>query len=310
MKQALGSEALGASQGAMAVLAGVGAGLGFLGVKAVQAAGQMEQYKVAFTTMLGSAEKAQTKLDEMEKFAANTPFSMESVVQGTQRLLAMGFAADDTQTVLTAAGDAAAGLGKGEAGIERITLALGQMNAKGKVSAEEMKQLTELGVNGWQYLADSQGKSIQEVMKMAETGALGSGDAIKAILEGMDGQFGGLMEAQRNTLTGAMGAIEDSVAQTMVTVGDSLNAAFDISGTINWLADQLQEFKSIVKTSGISEALRQMVPPEVAAGAFVLAGVIVGAAVPAFLSLAGAAMLALVPLLPYIAVGAAVGAAF
>ena len=314
MKGALGGEALSVSNAAVGVLAGVAAGISYIGIKALYASGQMEQYKVAFTTMLGGADKAKAKMDEMEKFAANTPFSLESVVQGTQRLLAMGFAAKDTQTVLTAAGDASAGLGKGEEGIERITLALGQMNAKGKVSAEEMKQLTELGVNGWQYLADSQGKSVQEVMKMAESGALGSGEAIKAILEGMNGQFGGLMEAQRNTLFGAMGAIEDSVAQTMSAVGDSLNSAFNISGTINWMADQLQIFKGIVKESGISEAFRQMIPPEIALGFFALAGVILAVAVPAFITMgiaaASAAAGLLVTLGPVIAVGAAVGAAF
>jgi tape measure domain-containing protein len=74
-------------------------------------------------------------------------------------MLAMGFSAKEVMPTLTAIGDASSGLGLGAEGLDRITRALGQMRAKGKVSAEEMLQLTEAGVPAWAILSKAIGKS-------------------------------------------------------------------------------------------------------------------------------------------------------
>ena len=51
---------------------------------------QMEQYTTNFTTMLGSQELAVQKVEELKKFAASTPLSMDDLAKGTQTLLAFG----------------------------------------------------------------------------------------------------------------------------------------------------------------------------------------------------------------------------
>ena len=76
-------------------------------MSSVKAAGKMEQLEIAFTTMLGSADKAKTMLNELQDFAQATPFDLESVTNGSRRLLAMGFAAEQIIPVMTAVGDAA-----------------------------------------------------------------------------------------------------------------------------------------------------------------------------------------------------------
>jgi phage tail tape-measure protein len=108
-------------------------------------AAELEQLDIAFTTFLGSAEKSAAFLDEMKQFAAQTPFAFEDVVRGTQRLMAMGFAAEDSIPVLAAVGDRISALGKGGAEIDRVIRALGQMSGKGKVFTQEMNQLNEVG---------------------------------------------------------------------------------------------------------------------------------------------------------------------
>ena len=120
-----------------------------MGLGAVKAAGKMEQLEIAFTTMLGNAEQAKTMLNDLQDFAQVTPFDLESVTNGSRRLLAMGFSAEQIIPVMTAVGDAAAGLGMQAEGIDRITLAMGQMAAKGKVSAEEILHLAEAGIPAW-----------------------------------------------------------------------------------------------------------------------------------------------------------------
>lgn len=123
----------------------------------------MEQAQIGFTTMLKSAEDAQAFLREMMNFAARTPFEFPDLLEASRRMMAYGFAANDVLPMLQAVGDATAALGLGAEGIDRIILALGQMRAKGKVTGEEMRQLTEAGIPAWEILAEAMGKSTAEV---------------------------------------------------------------------------------------------------------------------------------------------------
>ena len=69
----------------------------------------MESYLTNFKVMLGSEEAAATKLSEIRKMAASTPFSLDDLTSGTQTLLQFGIAADDTTGVLQRLGDISLG---------------------------------------------------------------------------------------------------------------------------------------------------------------------------------------------------------
>ena len=60
------------------------------GLAALKGAAEQEQLQVAFTTMLGSAEKANTLIKELSDFSASTPFQMPEVVGAGKQLLAFG----------------------------------------------------------------------------------------------------------------------------------------------------------------------------------------------------------------------------
>jgi phage tail tape-measure protein len=108
---------------------GLAGALGLVGVAAVTSAAQLEQQKVAFTTLLKSAQKADDFLRKLQSFAAATPFQFDELVDASKKMLAFGFAADDVLPTLRKVGDAAAGLGLGGDGIDRIVRALGQMQS-------------------------------------------------------------------------------------------------------------------------------------------------------------------------------------
>lgn len=85
-----------------------------------------------------------------------------------------------------------------------------QMNMKGKVSAEEMLQLTEAGINGWKYLAEGVGKTVPEVQKMTEKGLIPVEEAIGYIIEGMS-EFDGMMDKTASrTVSGLGSQIKDT----------------------------------------------------------------------------------------------------
>jgi len=181
-----------------------------------------EQSRIAFTTMLGSGERATKFLNEMREFAKSTPFEFTDLQQAARRLMAFGFAAEDVLPMMRDIGDAVSGLGMGADGVDRVTLALGQMQAKSKVSAQEMLQLTEAGIPAWRYLAEAMGVSTQEVMKLSERGLIPAGQAIQAILAGMRGDFGGLMAAQAKTAAGQISSLKDELNLLATDLGTEL----------------------------------------------------------------------------------------
>lgn len=310
VKRTFASDNLGINKGALGVIAGVGVALGALGVASVKAAGQMEQTRIAFTTLLKDGEKAKSFLSELEKFAASTPFELPGVLDASKRLLAFGFSAEQVIPILTAVGDSAAALGIGEEGIQRLTLAIGQMQAKGKVSAEEMLQLAEAGVPAWEMLANKIGTDIPTAMDKASKGQISAAEGIQAVISGMNSKFGGMMEQQAQTVNGIMSNIQDSVTQSMVVIGDEIIEAFDIKPKLKGAQDALGEFTEKVKSIGLADAIRE-IPSGFAGSMAVIAGAALGVAIPAIVALVGTmgtlAVGAGIISAPVIALGAVVG---
>lgn len=285
IRQKLGGNAIEISENMIAGVAGLSAALAGLGAVAVRSAAQMEQTEKAFTTLLKSADLAKDFLAELERFAAATPFELPGLLNASKRLLAFGFSAQQVIPVLTAIGDSAAALGMGEEGISRLTTAIGQIQAKAKVSAEEMNQINETGIPAWQLLADTIGTTVPQAMDMASKGMIDGAAGVQAILTGMNKQFGGMMAEQSQTLNGMMSNIQDSIGQLSTVVGKEITEAFNLKGAAAEFQDTLGEFTAIAKQSGIGEALRQMVPTEVGMAIGALAAVITSTAVPAIVLL-------------------------
>ena|GEM_PF-1583787 len=206
----------------------------------------MEQAQIGFTTMLKSAEDAQAFLREMMNFAARTPFEFPDLLEASRRMMAYGFAANDVLPMLQAVGDATAALGLGAEGIDRIILALGQMRAKGKVTGEEMRQLTEAGIPAWEILAEAMGKSTAEVMKLASKGFIPAGEAIQALVEGLDKRFGGMMQRMENTWAGITSTLKDVWRMTVGSITVELFKG--VTGWLQRLRDMATTFYQVFST--------------------------------------------------------------
>lgn len=281
IKSAFGSEALDVSKKSLAVLGGIGAGLAALGVASVKAGASLQSTKTAFTNMLGSAEKAQDFLGKMQGFAAKTPFEFSQVSQAAQKFIAFGFSAEQVIPTLTAVGDAAAGVGLGAEGINRITLALGQMAAKSKVQAGEMMQLTETGIPAWKMLADQIGVSVPEAMDRVSKGAIDAATGITALVSGMEQSFGGMMDQQSETISGTWSTLMDGLEQSAAQVGLQIAEALNLPGIFQSLGDMLTNFAATVQSSGLTEALMTAIPPEFQAGLLLIVSTLTGLAIPA-----------------------------
>jgi tape measure domain-containing protein len=212
----------GAAVGALKLVGGAAVATGVAAVGlGVKTASGLEQARIGFTTMLGSAAKADAFLKQLQKFAAATPFEFPELTRASQRLIAMGINAKDVIPYMTAIGDAVAGLGGGAEQIDQVTTAIGQMSAKGKIQSDEILQLTEAGIPALKILAAQYHTSAGNMQDMITKGKVMAADALPKLIDGMEHGtkatqgFGGMMEKQSHSLAGLWSTLKDNVSQAL-----------------------------------------------------------------------------------------------
>jgi tape measure domain-containing protein len=212
-----------------------------------------EQSQVGFETMLGSAQKAQKFVGDLQKFAAATPFELPGLTSSAQKLLAFGFDAKEVIPTMTAIGDAVAGLGGDAQVLDRVTTTFGQMAAKGRVQSEELLQLTEAGVPAMRLLANQYGVSTGKMQEMVTKGLVPSAKAIPMLLKGMEKgtkgaagnttRFAGMMQKQSQTLSGQWSTFKDNFNQAM---GNLFKPAMPaIKTALAWLSEHLKDLPKV-----------------------------------------------------------------
>ncbi|MCL4295697.1 MAG: tape measure protein [Anaerolineae bacterium] len=169
--------------------------------------------------------KAKELLGWTEQLAIKSPFNQAGVAQAFKMAQAYGFVssaglnlatgqegiADAQRQGIVSADrltkaliDQAAATGGNEETMNGLALAMGQMRAKGKVSAEELNQLRERGADVNSVLA-GMGFNLDDVSK----GLVNADAFILRLVETMEADFGGAAERQSATWTGLLNSLED-----------------------------------------------------------------------------------------------------
>lgn len=288
-----------------AMLGGAGA-LTAIAVAGVQMNSTLEQSEARWTTLLKSSEEAEKQMQWMKDFAKQTPFDYASIDQSATAMMGMGLSIKEVNKWLPTLGDASAVLGGGSETVQGLAMALGQMNAKGKVSAEEMQQLAERGVNAWQMLADGMGMTQAEVRKLSEDGKLLAKDALPLIYEGMQKTFGGGTQNLMKSTTGqAMLAQENfKTLSGTLTQGAFQWFGANVLPLINQGLEWLTQTFSGGLLSGFQNLWNSSTQAKIALT--LLAGVIAGVLIGALVLIAPAVASAVVAFAPFLAIGMAV----
>lgn len=223
---------------ALAASATVGAGLSMVT--------SAEQAEVAFTTMLGSAERAKSLLGEIESFAASTPFQLQGLKESAQQLLAFGVEGDQVMGLMKTLGDLAAGTQKPLADFVDI---YGKVKASGVAALGDVNRLADRGVPIYQALAKVMGKPQGEIRKLASTGKIGLGE-IQSALESVvqeGGLFENAMEKQSKTLGGIWSTLKDNALFILKDVAQAFTDGFDLKGSLSGVIGFLQGVRSALK---------------------------------------------------------------
>ena len=292
LKSAFGSEGMEMSSKAVTAIGAVGVALAGLGAYALKAGGELQNVQVAMTNLLGSAAKAEGFIKELQNFAAHTPFEFNDVTKASQKFLAFGFTAEQIIPTLTAVGDAAAGVGAGQDGVSRLTLALGQIAAKGKLSSEEMMQITELGIPAWKLLAEKLKTDVAGAQDMVTKRMVDSKMAFDALVGGMEKNYGGMMAQQSSTILGTWSNLMDGIGQVASQAGLKISEALNLPAVFSTIGDWLADFAVAIEQNGIAGALANFIPPEVQLAVVSFGTALTAVAIPAIYA-AGAALVAM-----------------
>lgn len=186
---------------------GILSGLTSLGKKIFDLGVQQEQLNIAFTTFLGSAEKAKKLMAELTKFSIITPFTPDQVNKAAKTLLAFGTQAKDIIPTLKMLGDVSSGTGKD---LSEMAVIFGQIQSTGRLMGQDLLQLINAGFNPLQVISQKTGQSVASLKDEMEKGRISFKmvkDAFRsATTEG--GLFFNLMEKQSATVGGKISTLQ------------------------------------------------------------------------------------------------------
>ena len=219
----------------------------------------MESYLTNFKVMLGNEEQAASKLAEIRKMAASTPFTLDDLTSGTQTLLQFGIAADDTTGVLKMLGDIS--LGNADK-LQTLVRAYGKMSSAQKVTLENVNMMIDAGFNPLNQICDATGESMSALYKRISDGKVGFNE-LEAAVEAATSQGGqfynGMLEASQ-TFNGRMSTLKDNLAALTGELTSGLFAALgDLVVKLNETAvsflDNDEKIARLKDTIGIATAV-------------------------------------------------------
>lgn len=229
----------------------VGQGMHSLVNSIIQTRGQFQQLEIAFETMLGSQEKANTLMQQMINTAAKTPFDLMGVAEGAKQLMAYGVSADKVNDTLVRLGNIASGL---SIPLNDIVYLYGTTMVQGRLYAQDVRQFTSRGIPLVKELADKYHKTAEEINAMVSAGKIGFADVEEVInkMTNSGGQFYNLMEKQSASLTGQIANLEDAWDTVLNDWGKANDGLF--SGAIasaTYLVEHMDSLVRILKAVAV-----------------------------------------------------------
>lgn len=198
-------------QGAIAGIAG-GAVVGSI----VQANRSFQSLQASLITFTGSAEAAAKQFEVLQKFAATTPFALEEVVGGFNKLIARGI--NPSIASLTAFGNIASGTGKS---LDQF------IEAVADASVGEFERLKEFGIK-----AKSEGDKVSLTFGgVTKTIGKNSQEMLGYLEQLGQTKFAGSIERQANTIGGAFSNFGDAISTLSVAIGEAGLNDFLVSTT-------------------------------------------------------------------------------
>lgn len=192
----------------------IGAAFSFITNEIIGATAATERYRVSLGTMIGDQEKANKIIHDLDYSAVSDFYGTTNTIGGLQNLVSFGIAAEDASDILTKLGDVANG---NAVAFNSMSLNFGQVAAKGKADAVDLKQFVLQGFDVVGEIAKATGKTRAEIEKAGV-----SYDMVRMALErvtGAGGSANNMLAKQMNTLGGLIQQFKSFKAATAEAIG-------------------------------------------------------------------------------------------
>lgn len=183
--------------------------------------------------MAQAGPEAKNLLDWISRLAIASPFDQQGIALAFKTAMTYGFTTKEATRLTEAEVDFAAATGASIEVTNQIALALGQMQAKGKVSGQELIQLTNAGI-GTNAILAKMGFTLDDVSK----GLVDSDKFIEAVVADME-IFKGAAKDQTSTFSGlltSLGELKDVGLREFFT-GTFQTIQPYLANFVNWATD-------------------------------------------------------------------------
>ena len=213
------------------------AGITALGKSILDTTGEVEQYRVTLGTMIGDQEKANKIIHDLDYSPVSDFYGTAAAIGGLQGMVTFGMQAEEASETLTRLGDIAQG--NGEA-FKSLSLNMGQVFAKGKADATDLKQFVGQGFDVVGEVSKMTGKSRAEIEK-AGVSYEQCAAALKHITsEG--GKYNGMLAKQSKTLPGLIKQFQSLTAAIKEGIGSNvIDRIKDIMSAVLNLGRSMQD---------------------------------------------------------------------
>jgi tape measure domain-containing protein len=187
----------------------------------VKLAAEMEQAKVAFGVMTGSAAQATKLLNDFKALDIESPINFADFARAGKTMLQFGVQAEALRPTLSRL--AAISLGNAEQ-FQSLALAFSQTQAQGRLMGQEVLQFVNAGFNPLQEISRTTGVSMIELKKRMEDGAISAKMVAKAFETATSegGRFYGMNQQLEGTMSGQFAKLESEIKAASIALGTAL----------------------------------------------------------------------------------------
>jgi tape measure domain-containing protein len=181
---------------------------GYISKVGVQYDMMQENSQIAWTTLLGSTQKAKQMLQDIANFAKNTQFDSEGVNMMATYLYNAGYAGKELFDRLTEVADISGAFNIPADSAKELTRQMSQVVQAGVAYTEDLNILADRGVPIYKAISEQLGITVGDVKMMASKGKLTS-DIYVAAFDKIAKSVKGASAAQSQTMSGMLSTLKD-----------------------------------------------------------------------------------------------------
>jgi len=217
----------------------------------------MNQFKRTVTTMTKDADLANAALNTIKNNVLDTAYGLDVAGKATQGFMTRGMELGTAADQVRIWADAVSFYGKGtNEQLESVVDAVGKMYSKGKVEADQLDRLFDVGIGAAEIYADAVGRTVSSVKDDLSNGKISAAQFINTVSEALDnGVSNGAAKEAANTWAATFANMRSAFTRGWVSVIEKTDAALakhNLPSTMEMFAMAGKKVESVLNSVGDS----------------------------------------------------------